>query len=446
MRHAWRFAAALLLVAGSCSGPPRSGDPELPRQKVKKLAASVQMMAQELSSFGALSYRSKADITATVEGVIAQLAVEEGAVVAQNQLLARLRNIQVEMRRDQAQSALKSALSEQELALSRLWEGERQVEARILSLRRAEIELEQKQREQEELAKTLANKEVLHRVGGTTEEAMASLQLSYAAAETNIKLLEKDLAVKGIGLRDLDILSQGIPAPPDEAARTRALELINTRILTAELEVARARVESARTDLRSSEQLVAELEIRAPSAGIVGARYVEPGEHVQANARLFTLIDTKDVYAVFALPEGDAARVAPGAIVEVIVEAVSDTPFKGRVALISPVIDPQAGTVTVKSLLPNGNQRLKPGMFARVRIVVGSPQRVVTVPESAISQKNGDKAKVFAVVNGRAFVKEIVLGRERNGVFIVLEGLKGGEALIDAPSPLLREGEEVEVD
>jgi RND family efflux transporter MFP subunit len=252
--------------------------------------------------------------------------------------------------------------------------------------------------------------------------------------------------VKRIGLRDQDLLSQGIPAPRDEAARTRALELINTRILTAELEVARARVESARTDLRSAEQLVAELEIRAPSAGIIGARYVEPGEHVQVNARLFTLIDTKDVFAVFALPEGDAARVPPGTIVEVTVEAVSDTPFKGRVALISPVIDPQAGTVTVKSLLPNADRRLKPGMFARVRIVVGSPQRVVTVPESAISQKNGDKAKVFAVVNGRAFVKEIVLGRERNGVFMVLEGLKGGEALIDSPSPLLREGEEVEVE
>jgi RND family efflux transporter MFP subunit len=446
MMRAWCVALPLLLVAGGCSGPSRSADPELPRQKVKRVTASVQMMAQEISSFGALSYRSKADITATVEGALAHLAVEEGALVAQNQLLARLRNIQVEMRRDQARSALKSAVSEQELAQSRLWEGERQVEARILSLRRAEIELEQKQREQQELARTIAKKEELHRVGGTTDEAMASLELSYAAAETAIKLLENDLAVKRIGLRDLDILSQGISLPRDEAARTRALELINTRILTAELEVARARVESARTDLGSAEQLVAELEVRAPSAGIVGARYVEPGEHVQANAKLFTLINTDELYAVCALPEGDAARVPLGAAVEVTVEAISATPFKGRVALISPVIDPQAGTVTVKSLLSNGNRRLKPGMFARVRIVVGSPQRVVTIPESAISQKNGDAGRVFAVVNGRAFVKEIALGNERNGLFVVLEGLKGGEALIDAPSPILREGEEVEVD
>jgi RND family efflux transporter MFP subunit len=438
----------VLLVLLSAMGCSREAPvaPVLAKQKIKKIAAGEETVAQELSSFGSLSFRSKTDITATIEGTVEIFDLEEGESVKKGRLIARLKNIQVDMRKEQAGSALRSAQSALELAKSRLWEGQLQVEARIVSVQKAELELAQKRDELAELERTLKNKEQLFNVGGTTEEAMSSLKLSYASAQTNIRLLEKDLDMKKIGLRDEDIVSQGMKVPKDEASRKKALVQLNTKTLLSEIEVARSRVESAQTDLRSAAQLLAELEIRSPADGIVGAKYVEKGEHVAADTKILTLIDTTDVYAVFPLSEADAAHVTEGMAVETRVEAVSATPFKATVELISPMIDPQAGTVTIKALIGNPNGKLKPGMFARVRIVYGTPQKVVTIPQSSISQKKGDTARVFTVVNNRAFVKEVALGTETSGSYVVTKGLSRGEILIDSPSPLLKEGEEVETE
>jgi RND family efflux transporter MFP subunit len=443
MKRSILFTMAAALLFSGCGREP-AVEPVLAKQKIKRIAAAEQTVAQELSSFGSLSFRSKTDVTATIEGTVDTLNLEEGSTVKKGQLIAGLKNIQVEIRKEQAESAVRSSKSALTLAQSRLWEGQLQVEARIISVQKSELELAQKRDELAEMERTLKNKEQLFSVGGTTEEAMASLRLSHASAKTDIQLLEKDLAVKKIGLRDEDIVSQGMKAPKDDAARKKALVQLNTKTLLAEIEVAQSRVDSAQTDLKSAVQLLAELEIKSPAEGIVGAKYVEKGEHVAANTKILTLMDTSDVYAVFPLSEADAVHVSAGMSAEIRVEAVSAAPFAATLELISPMIDPQAGTVTVKALIKNAGGKLKPGMFARVRIVYGTPQKVIVIPQSVISQKKGDTARVFTVVNNRAFVKEVGLGTETSGSYVVTKGLSMGDILIDSPSPLLKEGEEVE--
>jgi len=416
----------------------------LSRQKVALLRAKEQTVSQELQSFGTLSFRMKTDLTTIVDGTLSELLVSEGSQVEPGQLLARLKNIQLEMGRSQAQETVSSARAALELAQARLWEGELAVEARIVAIQKAELELAHKRFELEEQAKTLKNKEQLFEVGGTTEEAMAALRLSYEAAKINLQMLEKDLAIRKIGLRPEDILSRGLVIPIEPAERTRLLTQINTRTLSAELDAARSRLHSAETELRSAEQLIAELELRSPIRGIVGAKYVEAGERVAANTKAFTIINTSDLYAVFPLPEGDALHVSEGTAVEALIEAVSPEPFKGKVELISPVIDPQAGTVTIKALLRNPSRKLMPGMFVRVKLVYGTPRRAVLLPTSCIAQKKGNKALVFTVVNSRAFLKEVSLGREMDGSYAVEGGLRNGDLLIDSPPPILKEGEEVD--
>ena len=435
----------VLLAAGGCARKEQAPVPPAP-QRVRTVLAAERMTAQELASYGSISFQKKADVTARVDGTVTEITAMEGASVEKGELLARLTNIQLELRKRQAESAASSARSELALAQARLWEGQLQVEARIAGIERSELELASKRRELEELAKTLKNKEQLLSVGGTTEEAMTSLRLSYAATETGVRLLEKDLEIRRIGLRDADIISRGLAVPRDEAARRRLLVQIGTQTIAAETEVARARADSAAVELGAAEQLLAELDIRAPLSGIVGARYVEAGEHAAADAKLFTLISTGEVYAVFPVPEAEAQRVALGAAVDVSVDALGGAPFRARVALISPLIDPQAGTVTVKAILANPSMRMKPGMFTRVKLVYGSPRRVVVIPASAIAQKKGNAARVFTVVNRRVFAKEATLGRELGGSWTVEDGLRAGEWLVDSPSLLLREGEEVETE
>jgi RND family efflux transporter MFP subunit len=435
--------AILALAVCGCRKEPE-GSLALSRQKVTLVRLKEQVLAQELSSFGTLSFRKKTDVTTIVDGTLIDLPVTEGARVEQGQLLARLKNIQLEMRRAQAEAAVSSARAAVELARGRLWEGELAVEARIVAIQKAEIEIAHKRFELEELARTLKNKEQLFQVGGATEETMSALRLSFEAARTNLELLEKDLAIRRIGLRPEDILSRGLAVPKEETERRRVLTRINTQTLSAELDAALSGLQSAETELRSAEQLMAELEVRSPIRGIVGAKYVESGEHVAANTKAFTIINTADMYAVFPLPEAEALRVSEGTAVEAEVEAVSSKPLPGKVELISPVIDPQAGTVTIKALLQNPSRKLMPGMFVRVRLVYGTPKRSVLLPLSCIVQKKGNQAMVFTVVNNRAFLKEVSLGREMEGSYAVEAGLRSGEAVIDSPSPILREGEEVD--
>ena len=437
-------AALLLALAVSCGNGKPSAQEPAGLAKVRTVAVREESSAEEISSFGSISFQKKADVIALVDGTVAELAVAEGAGVRQGDLLARLENIQLGLRRQQARSTASSARSELELAQARLWEGQLQVEARIAAVQRAEIELGARRRELEELARSLKNKEQLLSVGGTTEEAMASVRLSYASARTAVELLEKDLEIRQIGLRDQDILSRGLAVPRGEAARRRILVQIGTLTLAAERDVARSRAEAAEAELGSVEQLLAELEVRAPLSGIVGARYVEVGEHAAADAKLFTLISTGDVYAVFPVPESEARRVRAGAAVEVSVDALGGAVFRGTVALVSPVIDPQSGTVTVKAVLADPSLQMKPGMFARVTLLPGSGHPVTVVPSSAIAQRQGVTARVFTVVNRRVFLKDVVLGSEVPGGWVVEKGLAPGERLVDSPSLLLKEGEEIE--
>jgi RND family efflux transporter MFP subunit len=442
-----RLAAAFfILVSLSLCGCREEAQESiaLSRQKVALVQVKEQTMSQELQSFGTLSFRMKTDITTLVDGTLAELLVTEGSRVEPGQLLARLKNIQLEMGRSQAQEAVSSARAALELAQARLWEGELAVEARIVTVQKAELELAHKRFELEEQAKTLKNKEQLFQVGGTTEETMAALRLGYETEKISLQMLEMDLAIRKIGLRPEDILSSGLAIPAEPAERTRLLTQINTRTLSAELAAARSRLQSAETELRSAEQLMSELELRSPIRGIVGAKYVEAGERAAANTKAFTIISTSDLFAVFPLPEADALLVSVGTAVEATIEAVSSKPFKGKVELISPMIDPQAGTVTVKASIPNPGRRLMPGMFVRVKLVYGTPKRTVLLPVSCIVQKKGSKALVFAVVNSRAFLKEVTLGREMDGSYTVEAGLRNGDMLIDSPPPILKEGEEVD--
>ena len=442
-------AAACALAAAAfatCGGGRQSPVVRQALPRVRTVAVREQAAEDQTASFGSISFQKKADVTALVDGTVRDLPVGEGDTVRRGDLLAQMENLQLELRRKQALSTASSARSELELAEARLWEGQLQVEARIAGVQRAELELESRRRELDELARALRNKEQLLSAGGTTEEATASVRLSYASARTAVQLLGKDLEIRQIGLRDEDIVSRGMAVPRDDAARRRVLVRIGTLTLAAERDVARARAGAAEAELGSVEQLIAELTVRAPLSGIVGARYVEVGEHAAADAKLFTLISTGEVYAVFPVPESEAHRVRPGDAAEVRVDALGEAVFQGRVALVSPVIDPQAGTVTVKAVLADPGTRMKPGMFARVKLLHGEGRRVTVVPSTAIVQREGGTARVFAVVNRRVFLKEAVLGSETEGGWIVEQGLAPGERLVDSPSLLLKEGEEVEAD
>jgi RND family efflux transporter MFP subunit len=445
-RAAKLFTAVCLALAADSCGLKKAPDISLPKYKAKVIVMESERYEQDISSFGTLAYKTKTDITATVEGTILSLSVVEGGVVKSGALLARLRNIQLEMTRQKAESAVASARSALELAQAKLWEGQLQVESRALSLSKAQIQVQQKEYEVSELERSYAKKKSLLDIGGATEEDVNSLLIGLNAQRAALAAQKKDVEIQLVGMRDADLAARGLGAPESEKERREAIVLLNTENLRAEVDAARSQLESVKMELDAVIAMMSELELRAPSSGIVGAIYAEKGEHLQENAKAMTLMNTDALYAVFPIQESDADRIREGMSVEVSVDALKGDAIAARIDLVSPIIDSQTGAVTVKALMPNPSMRLRPGMFVRCRIDVGEPRDIIKLPASAIAQKRGTEAKAYTVVNGKAFIKQVELGKELDGAFIVEKGLQKGEMVIDSPSPLLKEGEDVETE
>ncbi len=319
------------------------------------------------------------------------------------------------------------------------------MEARLVAVQKTQLELEQKKLDVEDAQQTLSNKEELAKVGGVTTEALASVRLRLQQARNDYAMIQKDLLSSQIGLRDQDLARDGKTPSVDPDARIRQLVTLNTKTLAAEVEDAKARIESARRELEASEELLKALSIDAPSAGIVGAKYVEQGEYVAQNGKLLTLMDTANVFAALSVQESEMPLLREGMPAELSVDALSSVPLAGKVDSISPTADPQTGAFLVKAAVQNRAGKLRPGMFVRARISYEKPVVSLIVPEKCILQKKGNVAQVFSVVNGKAFQRQVTIGRDLGGSFTVEKGLKNGDVLIESPPSTLREGMNVEI-
>jgi HlyD family secretion protein len=407
---------------------------------VETVVLEEKRVARRIECFGTIVFNKKVDVTSSIAGTVGALDVKEGQSVKAGQHLARLQNIQLELQLGQAQSRIDSARASLELSRAKLWEGEIDVEGRMISIEKSEAELAQKLLELGEAERSLSNKEELFAIGGVSEETIAGLRVQVSAARNECESLRKDIRILRIGLRPEDLASRGLRPSPDEKERTRQLIELNTQTLRAEVAVAEASLVSAERERKAAEAMVAELEIKAPAAGIIGGKYVERGEYVPEETKLFTVIDTSSVYAALTVQESEMPLLREGQDVELSIDALQARELRGRLESISPMADPQTGAFTVKAALPNRSGALKPGMFVRASIAYRAPVLAVLLPERCILQKKGSGAKVVAVVNGRAFMKDVTLGGEEDGAYVVERGLKAGEVLVLSPSPALREG------
>jgi RND family efflux transporter MFP subunit len=425
-------------VAGQATAPPVT---------TKVLVAKKEPLTPELRSFGSISYRSKADIATTVDGTVQSLAVEEGDHVGAGQLLARLENVQLAIRRSQAESQVLAAKAAVELARARLWEGKQQVEARLLSLKKTQLSLEQKKRERDDLRVTLDNREKLFRVDGISEEQLQSLRLQYASAETACEALLTDLAINSIGLRDQDMRAAGMAVPAGETERVALLASINTQTLQAQLDSAQAGLQTAVSDLQAARALAEELSITSPVAGIIGVRHSGVGERLRTGDKLFTIIDDAQVYAVFLVAENRSVGLSEGMPVQVEVPALGNRLLRSTITIVSPLLDPQSGNLTVRALLPNEGGGLKPGLFIRVKVRTGDTRQALLLPSTAIVGRNGRDGSVYIVRDGRCFRRAVVLGLDSEGQvpgkLEVESGIVAGDLVVDEPSPVLQDGGEV---
>lgn len=230
----------------------------------------------------------------------------------------------------------------------------------------------------------------------------------------------------------------------------RVAKLVKDKSVSkSDYDEARATLDNADAQVAAQQALVDKKRIRAPFDGRLGIRRVDLGEYLTPGAAIVPLEKLDPIYTDFTLPERELARISPGQAVEVHVQAYPDETFAGRISAIDPGVNVGSRSFRVRAELDNPTQRLRPGMFADVRVNLPQDESVITVPDTAISYAPyGDSVFVIEDKDGQMTVsrRQVETGKTRAGRVAVTSGLKAGEQVVSAGHNKLRSGQTVTVD
>jgi len=202
-----------------------------------------------------------------------------------------------------------------------------------------------------------------------------------------------------------------------------------------------AAVQAAEAQLAQTQLLLSDAVVRAPIAGQVAKRFVQPGEKVAFDAPLLHIVDLSRLEVLAQAPVADVARIAQGAEVEVEIEGLAGQPRRGRIDRINPTTEAGSRMIAVYVLLPNDDGRLRGGMFAKVRLQVGSDAPVPALPVTAVQDDRG-QSYVWVIAEGKLARRNVATGArdERAQRVEITSGLKGDEQVIGTKFDNLREG------
>ncbi|MBI1396141.1 MAG: efflux RND transporter periplasmic adaptor subunit [Betaproteobacteria bacterium] len=234
-------------------------------------------------------------------------------------------------------------------------------------------------------------------------------------------------------------------------ARTEAQKFQRTKELREQnfisqdaLDTARGAMESAQAQQRRDEVMLEKASIVAPFSGILGLRYISPGAYVKEGDDIITLDDIAELKLDFRVPEIYVSRLRVGQKVSVVVDAYGEQPFSGKISALDPSVDPKTRTIQARAKVPNGDMKLRPGMFARVYVDLDTRNNALLLPEQAIWPQGKDTF-VYKVVDGKAVLTKVVLGERRPGEVEILDGLTANDVVVTDGQIKLKPGAPVTV-
>jgi RND family efflux transporter MFP subunit len=192
----------------------------------------------------------------------------------------------------------------------------------------------------------------------------------------------------------------------------------------------RARLAAAEARLRAMGNQARDTRVVAPVSGVIDKRMVEGSAHVAKGAQLFTIVRNGTLELAAAVPARQAGEVRNGQIVHFVADGKR---FDGRVARLSPTVDPSTRAITVYVEIPNPGGTLRGGTFATGRVVSRTLNNVLTVPTAGLRQSQDDGKPFVYRLDGKTInVAMVQLGAvdERLGVAQVTDGLQAGDRVI----------------
>jgi membrane fusion protein, multidrug efflux system len=259
------------------------------------------------------------------------------------------------------------------------------------------------------------------------QSGRASAEADRAAARTEVAHAQLDLQ------QSRELFKEG--AIPERDVRVDEQTLAS----------ARARLAAAEQRVRSAANAVSDTRVTAPVSGVIETRTVSPGEHVARGAPMFTLVRNDVLELAAAVPAQQASDLRIGQTIRF---SAANRSVIGRVARISPTVDPASRAVTVYVQVPNAGGELRGGTFASGRLVLSAEEAVISIPANAVRfRADTGEPFVYRIVNGTIEQATVSTGYadESAGVVEVVAGLNEGDRIVIGNVGTLGRGMKVQI-
>ena len=194
------------------------------------------------------------------------------------------------------------------------------------------------------------------------------------------------------------------------------------------------------------QNLLENTSLLSPISGVVTARYYDSGDMYSGGNPVLTVEKITPVKLLINVSEVYFTKVKKGAPVDVKLDVYGDEAFEGKISLIYPTIDPTTRTFQVEIQLPNQNQKVRPGMFARASLNFGTEENVVVPDLAIVKQAGAGDRYVYVYKDGKVTYNKVELGRRMGAEYELKSGVPNNSQVVIAGQTRLINGTEVEVE
>ena len=277
---------------------------------------------------------------------------------------------------------------------------------------------------------------------GELQEQVKQAKASFDVSAATIRQREADLRLAQTNLDRSRSLYERELIPKQTFDDTDS----RYQAATAQLDLARAQFAQTQARLDELKINLSNTIITSPVSGFVAKRVLDPGGWVTPNTAFISVVDIGVVRLVANIVEKDIRRITQDLPASVEVDAYPGEKFTGRVAHISPVLDPATRTGQIEIDIANPDFRLKPGMYAKVSFTVDKKENALVIPTAALVDLGGNRG-VFLANQGElgqvASFKKVDIGIVNQTLAEVTSGLSEGENIVTTGAGALREGDRI---
>jgi membrane fusion protein, multidrug efflux system len=235
-------------------------------------------------------------------------------------------------------------------------------------------------------------------------------------------------------------------------AYERARTLLPERVISpSDYDAAEARYQTAQAQLDNIRTVIAKKSIRAPFAGRVGIRLINLGQNLEQGQAIASLQALHPIFVNFLLPQQQLGVLETNLPVRLTTDALSGRTIEGEITAINPEVDPATRNIRVQATVANADERLRPGMYVNVEVILPIREEVLVIPITAVSYAPYSDS-VFVVEEhpsnggepGKIVRQQFVrLGEKRGDFVVVRSGLQPGQKVVSTGVFKLRNGQAV---